>query len=145
MTGEEIRKQMMSSAGINDENKIAEEEPKPETTKEVTYKGTIEADNLDAEAATPESIREFVQDDDLRGYFLILNGCGEEFYMQAITVTGTPDSSQGFGLEYREGSGDEHFRTSKVLNHDEVEKALLKYASGDQSFKNDFEWERIHL
>lgn len=133
MTPEKIKKQMMRSAGPE------------EMLSEATYTGTIEAENLDAEAATPESIREFVRDDDLRGYFLILNGHGEEFYMQAITATGTPDSSQGFELEYRAGSGDQHFRAAKILNHDEAEQALLKYASGDQSFKTDFEWEQITL
>jgi hypothetical protein len=110
---------------------------------------SITTENSEAETATSESIRNAVWDDNVRGAFLILEHTAtddlspNDFYMQAGTLNGDEDSSEGFHLEYRDGSPAHHYGTEKPVMHAELEAALVKYAIGDESFKRDFVWCRL--
>lgn len=62
----------------------------------------------------------------------------DEFYMQA-----SGSWSEGFELEYREGSNETHYRAAAdSISLQDVLTAFNKYAQGDASFVDDFEWEQ---
>lgn len=142
MTPEEIKKQMMESAGIRQQqdHTHSKADKTLDASIAASYRGSIKTENSDAQPATAETIHEAVWDDDARGSFLIFEKPRNEFYMQALTA----DSSEGFIVEYREGSADAHFASdSNFVTRGELEKLLLKYAADNESFKTDLEWHRI--
>lgn len=142
MTPEEIRKQMMGSASVGGgERQESADEP-------VVL--TITTENTETQPATAENIRTAVWDDSVRGEFLVLeNGDGayfadgeeDAYYMQAGTISGSSLSAEGFRLEYRHGDAAQHFAAGAPVMCEELERALLKYLRGDQSFEQDFKWE----
>jgi hypothetical protein len=49
-------------------------------------------------------------------------------------------------LEYQEGSTDNHFRAKDAdITSERIVAAFWKYATGDDSWKRDFDWEPLKL
>jgi len=77
------------------------------------------------------------------GEFAIVtnDAMGDEFYMQTAGGSGG-----GYVLEYREGGEHNHFVCTDVdLNIERVVVAFQKYSVGDDSWKNDFTWEKMEF
>jgi len=92
--------------------------------------------------ATELDIIEAFADDERRGSFVILDQSDEagtnEFYIQS---SGEGDGP--YDLEYRMGSGDQHFRCINDVSKSQVQEAFVKYLKGDDSWQTDFEWEKL--
>ena len=90
-----------------------------------------------SEAATNDQIKAAIQSLEEDGFVILQEK--EQFYVQ---ISGNITS--GFDLEYREGDASKHFRGTKDdYTTDEVISVLLKYNQGDDSWKDDVEWEKI--
>ena len=142
MTPEEIRKQMMSSAGTEGQHDavVDEELAASNAAHAIVLQGSIVTQDSNSERAPPESIRKAVWDDDFRGEWLWLLKDGDQVGMNVTTS----DSSKGFRVEYGEGHSNERFTSDpNPVTREELEKLLFKYAAGDQSFKTDLQWRRI--
>jgi hypothetical protein len=146
VTPEEIRKQMMGSAGIS-------HGAQPVSAR-TNVKIVTETDS-NAQPAHPDVILQWIRSDvpqgelkyivlestDCSGMMATSNEHAE--FMQAAAMPEGAVPPEGFDLEYREGSRNEHFAVPRLVSLKEVEQALLKYAAGDQSFKKDFEWQKL--
>ena len=96
------------------------------------------AQNISNNNATQKDIDEAFSDDYGRGEFIILSK-DKQIYIQAAGENDGP-----YVLEYREGSKDQHFQTSKSdLSKEQIKAAFTKYLSGDNSWKSDFKWQQI--
>ena len=74
--------------------------------------------------------------------FVILADDADE--MTFIQAMGSP--AEGFGLEYQEGSLDQHFEcTSQDLTAEHVVLAFRSYLRGETAWKTAFTWERMEL
>ncbi len=58
-------------------------------------------------------------------------------YMQTVG-----SESEGYSLEYQEGSIDEHYECTNDLSREDVIEALQAYRTGDESWRTRFRWER---
>ncbi len=118
--------------------------PEPHLREDVSEPGpasetmTLEcAQSLPSADATEADIRQAFADDAGRGEFIIL-AAADQVFLQA---SGEDDGP--YALEYREGSGDRHFRCTRDLTKAEVEGAFLKYLNRDARWKTDFPWEPL--
>ena len=70
----------------------------------------------------------------------------EEYYIQCYFDTPKGGSKNIFDLEYRDGSGDKHYRCSSELSGlfglELVIKAFVDYLHGKEDWNSDLEWER---
>ncbi len=74
-------------------------------------------------------------------FAILANDADELTYIQAI---GSP--SEGFGLEYQDGSLDKHFQcTNQDLTAEHVVLAFRSYQRGETDWKTAFKWERVEL
>ena len=72
---------------------------------------------------------------------LVNDQLGDEFFLQAA---GNPQL--GYALEYREGSEEQHFQATEAdISVERLVEAFQKYASGDSSWKSDFQWEQMEF
>lgn len=97
-------------------------------------------ENKIIESPTEEQIYEAIYSLDLNkneDAFLIL--AKEE--MTYIQCCGDPKSD--FRLEYQEGTIDEHYFAVGEIDVDALLLILTAYANGDESWKEDYEWERL--
>ncbi|MBU3665184.1 MAG: hypothetical protein FGM15_04805 [Chthoniobacterales bacterium] len=146
MTPEEIKKQMMGSAGIS-------HGARPVSPK-TNIKMVTETDS-NGQPANPDVISKWVRTDATQGelkYIVLesndcrgLTAAPEEHaeFMQAAAMPEGAVPPEGFDLQYREGTGNEHFSVPRLVSREELEQALLKYAADDKSFKTDFEWQKL--
>lgn len=91
---------------------------------------------------TDEQIRE--------GLYALDIKSGEAWAILARTemtyVQAQGDAQRGFRLEYQEGDVDEHFATTKDdLSASAIVRAFSAYRDGDDSWRGDFEFERMTL
>ncbi len=63
----------------------------------------------------------------------------DEVYIQTAT-----DEIDSWVLEYRDGSADRHFGAS-VSDVERIISAFTRYAEGDRSWLEDFQWEPVSL
>lgn len=78
-------------------------------------------------------------DGDANGYAILSHEY--EIYMQ---VSGGP--TEGFRLEYRDGSEDKHFQTAREdLTLDDIVEAFTRYAKADESWRSLFEWKPLDM
>ncbi len=76
-------------------------------------------------------------------YAILSAGGAGLTYMQCAVVEGPP---RGYELEYQDGSLDEHYRAADApIPFEQVVAALLKYLHGDESWRDDFRWEKMDL
>lgn len=90
-----------------------------------------------AEAVTDELIARSIHSLTGEGDSFAILAQAPEIYMQ--TAGGPGD---GFVLEYRNGSAQEHYSCSRVgLTADEVINAFQSYLAGDSSWKSSLDWQ----
>ncbi len=69
----------------------------------------------------------------------------EEHYLQCYFGTPKTGDKNSFGLEYREGSGDKHYRCSSELSGlfglEVIIKAFVDYLQGKEDWNSNLEWE----
>ncbi len=53
------------------------------------------------------------------------------------------DQRVGFDLEYQEGDTDHHYRATRDFTAEEITKALVSYAAGEDNWKAMAEWELV--
>ena len=97
------------------------------------------AQSISSDNATEADIRNAFGDDANRGEYIILSQA-EQVYMQAFGEDDGP-----FVLEYRQGSGDQHYECPQDLTKDQVLDAFLKYLCGDPSWQQDHEWQPLKI
>jgi len=86
-------------------------------------------------------LRDALSDLDDEGQRFAILSVDEQTYIQ---TTGMPDS--GYILEYRDGSPDEHFRTTREdLPMSRVEEVFLSYARGDEDWRTSLDWEKQEM
>lgn len=78
-----------------------------------------------------------------------LTGDGDSFAILArseqVYIQTSGDPKNGFVLEYRNGSEEEHYSCSNVdLNAEQIIRAFQSYSAGDDRWKAEFEW-KPHL
>lgn len=88
--------------------------------------------------ASEKLINEIFDGDFDPGEFVILSQSAQIY----IQVVGEYDGP--FRLEYREGSWENHFYTS-VDSKLQVKEAFLKYFNQDQTWKSEFNWQKLAL
>jgi hypothetical protein len=93
-----------------------------------------------------ESLAGLVSDRQIEESLRSLTGDGDSFAILAradqtyIQTSGDPHN--GFVLEYRDGSEEEHYSCSNVdLTIDKVVGAFQSYLANDDKWKSDLEWE----
>jgi len=88
--------------------------------------------------ATEEDIRGRIEGEE----FAIL-AADEDTYLQCAEQSEAP---YGYILEYQEGDLSRHYQaTDDAVPLDRVIATFIKYLRGDESWKSDFEWQRIEL
>ena len=55
------------------------------------------------------------------------------------------DEPGHYVLEYQEGTTYEHYRAEETVSQEQVLTAFYKYLRGDESWREDFEWEHTPL
>jgi len=151
MTPEEIRKQMMWSAGMREEaaNGLDSQRSAPPKITILTEVDTI------GREALPDVVSACVRTDAPQGEFkyIVLENAdypglaaGDEQYAEYMQAAAMPEGAvppEGFDLQYREGKCGDQFAVPRLVTREELEPTLLKYIAGDKSFKRDFEWLRL--
>ncbi|WP_422928378.1 hypothetical protein [Singulisphaera sp. PoT] len=88
--------------------------------------------------ATEDDILAYVEGED----FAILSQ-DEDSYMQCAEQHEPPYE---YLLEYQDRSIEQHYRaTDEPISLDRVLSAFLKYKRGDESWREDFQWEKMDL
>ncbi len=88
---------------------------------------------------TPKDIRTALFELDSLGDSFLILGPNDRTYIQC---GGDPQS--GFDLEYQDGSAKFHYRAiQEEIDAETILIKLLAYADGDESWKDDFDWEKI--
>jgi len=87
-----------------------------------------------------EDIRRLVWDDDERGVFLILEHGDDGRFMQALLIH--QEDAGGFELEFNDASGKNHFSTTELVSRHELLDALVKYGTGDNSWRKSHAWKK---
>lgn len=78
-----------------------------------------------------------------------LDGEGDSFALiskgdQYVQTAGGPEA--GFILEYQDGSITNHWRASiETLSGNEIINVFQQFAENDDSWRNDYEWEKLEL
>lgn len=151
MTPEEIRKQMMGSAGMREEAAFGLDSQRSAPPKITIF---TEAD-ANGREALPDVISACVRADAPEGelkYILLANdaylgnAAADDQYTEFMQAAAMPEGAvppEGFDLQYREGKDGDHFSVPRLLTREELEQTLLKYLAGDRSFKDDFEWHHL--
>ena len=71
----------------------------------------------------------------------------EEYYIQCYFGTPKTGDKNSIDLEYREGSGDKHYRCSNELSGlfglEVVVRAFVGYLQGKEDWNSGVEWERV--
>jgi len=94
---------------------------------------------ISSKNATEQEIINAFLDDTGRGEFITLYK-DDQIYMLAFG-----EFDDLYILHYREGDKDNHFKCINELNKSEVEKAFLKYLKGDDTWKTDYQWEKMEI
>ena len=98
---------------------------------------TLESGRVIADASE-EDILSLIEGED----FAILEAA-DGTYMQCAEL---PEPPYGYVLEYQDGSLDQHYNAVDApITLDRVIGAFLKYLRGDESWRADFEWEKMEL
>ena len=90
-----------------------------------------------------EDIKRLVWDDDERGVFLILEHGDDGRFMQALMIH--QEDSGGFELEFNDATGENHFATTELVSRHELLDALVKYGTGDTSWRKSHAWKKKQL
>jgi hypothetical protein len=98
----------------------------------------LESANSARDNVTSADIEEFFANEELRGEFIILLQ-DDDHYIQAA---GEKDND--CILEYRDGSGDEHYRAANILlSKAEIKQAFMDYLHGDTRWHARWKWEKL--
>lgn len=89
--------------------------------------------------ATIEDLRQAFRDDARRGEYIILSQ-KPEIYIQAAGEADGP-----YQLEYRDGSGQQHYQAEDELWKEDVERAFLCYLAGDSRWRTNCRWKKLKL
>jgi hypothetical protein len=92
----------------------------------------LETSHGNADEATPDLIREIMQDDSRRGEFVILSE-SDKGYLQASGEAGH------FHVEYREGGDETHSYARRDLTRRELEALMLRYLRQQPDWKDGHE------
>jgi ribosomal protein L7/L12 len=87
-----------------------------------------------------EDIKRLVWDDDERGAFLILEHADDGRFMQALLIH--QEDEGGFELEFNDAVGEDHFATTELVSRHELLDALVKYGTGDNSWRKSHAWKK---
>ena len=98
----------------------------------------LKSANSARDNVTETDIEDFFVDEELRGEFIVLSQDGDNYYIQS-----TGEGDEGYELEYRDGSGDQHYRATTVLSKDEVKEAFLDYLHGRSQWRTRWTWEKL--
>lgn len=100
----------------------------------------IEMENGTAiESPTADHIRQTIEALDADGNTYAILTARPLTYMQTIVCEG------GMELEFQEGDTDQHFQASRLLERGDVIWAMQQYASGDEAWRTEFEWNHLDL
>lgn len=101
---------------------------------------------MDLELASGRIVRDARSDDilaHLEGEDFGILSTGPESYIQCAEQSEQPDE---YGLEYRDGSRDRHYRAADgPITLDRVISAFLGYPQCDSAWRSSFRWEKMEF
>ncbi len=97
----------------------------------------LKSANSARDNVTETDIEDFFADEQLRGEFIILSQ-DDIHYIQSAG-----EGDEGYELEERDGSEDQHYRAATVLSKDDVKEAFLDYLHGRSQWRMRWTWEKL--
>jgi hypothetical protein len=134
---EDIEFETDDSEEIEDEEESEDEEPEC-----IGFTLTTETD-LTLFDPTASAIRNLLHNDQERGDFMILtDSSAEDIYFQ-IRFAKSDDKGDWFDLEFRDGSGDQHYESTDYVSPQKAASMMISYGTGDDSWRKELAWKKL--